>query len=65
MIEAFAPLADDFASGSQPSRNDVVGQIFCGHEDDLGAENLKIRQRIFRSSMFEFLFLIWRENDGE
>jgi hypothetical protein len=60
--EAFAPLADNFAARIQPSRNDVVGQVFGRHEDNFGPEYLKIRQRIFGRAMAEFLLLIWREH---
>jgi hypothetical protein len=63
--EAFAPLADDFAPGIQPSRNEVVGQVFGGQKDDFGAKDLKIWQRIFGGSMLELPLLILSQNDRE
>jgi hypothetical protein len=60
--EAFAPLADDLASGIQPFRDEIVGQIFGSHEHDFSTEDLKIRQRIFSRAMPEYLFLVGGEN---
>src|SRR5439155_2679677 len=57
--------ADDFAPSIQPSRNEVVGQVFGGHEDDFGPKDLKIRQRIFNRSVSELSLLTLSENDRE
>ena len=63
--ESLAPLADDFAPGIQALSDLIVGQALGGVEDHLGADNLKIRQRIFCCSAFQFMPLLWREINSE
>jgi hypothetical protein len=45
--EALAPLADDLASRIQTRSDLVVVDALSGHQNHLGAKNLKVRQRIF------------------
>jgi len=53
--EALAPLADDFPASIQTVSDLIVGQTLGRMEDHLGAEHLKIWQRILGGSALEFL----------
>jgi hypothetical protein len=61
--EAFAPLANNFSPGIQATSDFIIGQTLSRIENHLGAENLKIRQRIFRGSALQFLSFLSCEVD--
>ena len=54
--EPLAPHTDHFASRVETDGNLVVAEALSGEQDHLGAENLKIRQRILDGSPSELLF---------
>jgi hypothetical protein len=41
--EALAPLADNLAAHIEPSRNLVIADTSCGHQDHLGTNYLEVR----------------------
>jgi hypothetical protein len=63
--EAFSPQADDLTAGIQALGNLVIGKAFGGMEDHAGAKHLKIRQRIFGGSGFQFTAFLLAELNGK
>src|SRR5438270_6468466 len=59
--EALAPLRHDLPAHVQPCRDLVVVQAGGGHEHDLGAHHVPIRQRIATGSLFQRLPLLARQ----
>jgi hypothetical protein len=62
--EAFAPQANNVASDGESGGDGVIGPTFGGVQDDAGAQNLKIWQRIPASPFLEDLALAPGEHDG-
>jgi hypothetical protein len=62
--EAFPPQADDFPTGIQALGDLVIGKTLGSMEDHAGTQDLKIWQRIFCGSGFQFTaFLLTEFND--
>ena len=62
--ESLSPHADDLPSGAEALGDLVVGETLVGEKNHLGADNYKIRQRIFIDASDEFLSLISCESDS-
>jgi hypothetical protein len=56
--EALSPQAHNFATSVEASGDLIVGQALGGKKNHSGAQNLKIRQRIFRGPAMQFPFLL-------
>jgi hypothetical protein len=56
--EALSPHAHNFATGVEARSDLIIGQALGGKKNHPGAEDLKIRQRIFRSPAKQFAFLL-------
>jgi hypothetical protein len=61
--ESLSPHADDLASGAEAFGDLIVGEALVSQKNHLGADNHKIRQRIFIGTSKEFLSLIPCESD--
>jgi hypothetical protein len=55
--ETLAPHANDLAAGIEASGDSMVGPAIGGEENHLGADHLKIRQRILGGTAAQFLLL--------
>lgn len=60
-----SPHADDFATSVESCGNLIVGQTTGRQQNHLGADDFKIRQRIFHGAAMEFIFFLGRQTDGE
>jgi hypothetical protein len=55
--KTLAPHADHLAAGIEASGDSIIGPAFGGEENHLGADHLKIRQRIPGGAAAQFLLL--------
>lgn len=61
--ESLSPHADDLPSGAEAFGDLIVGEPLVSQKNHLGADNHKIRQRIFIGTSKQFLSLISCESD--
>ena len=63
--ESLAPHADDLTAGVETGSDLVVREALGGKQNHFGADDLKIRQRIFVNPTPEFGFLLPGQSDLE
>jgi len=61
--ETLAPHADNLTAAVEASGDLIVGTAFGGEQNHLGAEHLKIRQRILGGAAAQFPLFGGREYD--